>query len=136
MDDGADHGDGGLGSGPLGDYFVGVPADDQTLQESTPWVSPGMMFSDFMAGDELDADFGRSHFLEEITAIMQEDDADRRRCQSSGTQAPLDVDLNEPPTMPAADHFALGGTPPSAYTAASHSVAGPSRAPVQPRPSA
>ncbi|QHN81369.1 uncharacterized protein DS421_20g686280 [Arachis hypogaea] len=136
MGNGANHGDGGLGFGPLGDYFVGVPADDQTLQESTPWVSPGMMFSDFLAGDGLDADFGGSHFLDEITAIMQEDDAARRRGQSSGTQAPLDVDLNEPPTTPAADHFALGGTPTSAYIAASHSVAGPSGAPVQPRPPA
>ncbi|QHN83354.1 uncharacterized protein DS421_20g704050 [Arachis hypogaea] len=136
MGDGVDQGDGGLGLGPLGDYFVGVPADDQTLQESTPWVSPGTMFSDFMASDGLDADFGGSHFLDEITAIMQEDDAACRHGQSSGTQAPLDVDLNEPPTMPAVDHFALGGTPPSSYTAVSHSVAGPSGAPVQPRPPA
>ncbi|QHN96035.1 uncharacterized protein DS421_18g614920 [Arachis hypogaea] len=136
MGDGADHGDGGLGSGPLGDYFVGVPADDQTLQESTPCVSPGTMFSDFLKCDGLDADFGGSHFLDEITAIMQKDDAAGRRGQSSGTQAPLDVDLNEPPMTPAADHFALGGTPTSAYTTASHSVAGLSGAPVQPRPPA
>ncbi|QHO22718.1 uncharacterized protein DS421_12g357530 [Arachis hypogaea] len=38
MGDGADPGDAGLGSGPLRDYFVGVPSHDQTLQESTPWV--------------------------------------------------------------------------------------------------
>ncbi|RYQ82477.1 hypothetical protein Ahy_B10g101066 [Arachis hypogaea] len=37
MGDVADQGDGGLGSGPLGDYFVGVPVHDQTLQESTTW---------------------------------------------------------------------------------------------------
>ncbi|RYR16281.1 hypothetical protein Ahy_B04g073280 [Arachis hypogaea] len=123
-------------SGPLGDYFVGVPVYDQTLQKSTPWVSPGTMFSDFLAGDDLDADFGGSHFLDEITAIMQEDDAARRSGQTSGTQPPLDVDLNEPPTVPAPNHFVLGGTPPSAYTAGSHSVAGPSGAPVQPRPAA
>ncbi|QHO37133.1 uncharacterized protein DS421_4g108930 [Arachis hypogaea] len=49
MGDRADPGDGGLGSGPFRDYFIGVPADDQTLQESTPWVSPGSMFSDFLA---------------------------------------------------------------------------------------
>ncbi|RYR04832.1 hypothetical protein Ahy_B06g084615 [Arachis hypogaea] len=136
MGDGADTGDVGLGSGPLGDYFVGVPGHDQTLQESTPWVSPGSQWADFLASDTLDADFGASHFLDEITAIMQEDVAARRRGQSSGTQAPLDVDLNEPPTTSVVDHFALGGTPPSAYTAASHSVAGPSAAPVQPRPPA
>ncbi|RYR25208.1 hypothetical protein Ahy_B02g058864 [Arachis hypogaea] len=136
MGDGADQGDAGLGLGPLGDYFVGVPAHDQTLQESTPWVSPGTMFSDFLAGDGLDADFGGSYFLDEISAIMQEDDAARRRGQMSGTQAPLDVDLNEPPTMPAPDFFALGGTPPSAYTAGVDSDAGPSGAPVQPRPPA
>ncbi|RYQ96313.1 hypothetical protein Ahy_B08g092020 [Arachis hypogaea] len=117
-----------------GEWYGSV--HDQTLQESTPYVSPGTMFSDFLASDGLDADFGGSHFLDEITAIMQEDVAARRRGQSSGTQAPLDVDLNEPPTTSVGDHFALGGTPPSAYTAASHSVAGPSAAPIQPRPPA
>ncbi|QHN79204.1 uncharacterized protein DS421_19g668080 [Arachis hypogaea] len=107
---------------------------DQTLQESSPWVSPGSQWADFLASDTLDADFGGSHFLDEITTIMQEDVAARRHGQSSGTQAPLDVDLNEPPTTSVGDHFALGGTPPFAYTAASHSVARPSAAPVQPRP--
>ncbi|QHO23069.1 uncharacterized protein DS421_12g360470 [Arachis hypogaea] len=33
MGDGADLGDAGLGSGPLGDYFIGVPAHDQPQQE-------------------------------------------------------------------------------------------------------
>ncbi|RYQ92509.1 hypothetical protein Ahy_B09g098739 [Arachis hypogaea] len=136
MGDGADTGDAGLGSGPLGDYFVGVPAHDQTLQESTPWVSLGSQWADFLASDTLDADFGGSHFLDKITAIMQEDVSARRRGQTSGTQAPLDVDLNEPPTTSVADHFALGGTPPSSYTAASVSVAGPSAAPVHPTPPA
>ncbi|RYR24314.1 hypothetical protein Ahy_B02g057809 [Arachis hypogaea] len=136
MGDGTNQGDGGLCSGPLGNYFVGVPADDQTLQESTPWVSPGSMFSDFLAADGLDAAYSGSHFLDELTAIMQEDDAARRCGQSSGTPAPLAVDLNESPSMPVADPFALGGTPPSAYTAASHSSAGPSGASVQPRPPA
>ncbi|RYR74677.1 hypothetical protein Ahy_A02g009402 [Arachis hypogaea] len=102
MGDGTDQGDGGLGSGPLSYYFVGVAANDQTLQESTPW----------------------------------EDDAARRRGQSSGTPVPLAVDLNEPPTMPAAVPFALGGTPPSAYTTASHLGAWPSGASVQLRPPA
>ncbi|QHO02326.1 uncharacterized protein DS421_13g422830 [Arachis hypogaea] len=136
MGDGADTGDAGLGSGPLGDYFVGVPAHDQTLQESTPWVSPGSQWADFLTSDTLDADFGGSHFLDEITAIMQEDVPAQRRGQTSGTQAPLDVDLNEPPTTSVADHFALEGTPPSAYTAASVSVAGPSAVPVHPTPPA
>ncbi|RYQ92749.1 hypothetical protein Ahy_B09g098967 [Arachis hypogaea] len=125
--DGSAQGDGGLGLGPLGDYFVGVPADDHTLHESQPWVSLGMLFSDLLASDGLDVDFGGSHFLNEISAIMQEDDAARRRGQLTGTQAPLDVDLNEPPSVPVHDYFALGGTPPSA----SHSFAGPSRAPVR-----
>ncbi|QHO13182.1 uncharacterized protein DS421_15g513280 [Arachis hypogaea] len=136
MGDGADTSDAGLGSGPLGDYFVGVPTHDQTLQESTPWVSSGSQWADFLASDTLDADFGGSHFLDEITAIMQEDVSARRRGHTSGTQAPLDVDLNEPPTTSVADHFALGGTPPSAYTTASVSVAGPSAAPVHPTPPA
>ncbi|RYR69484.1 hypothetical protein Ahy_A03g016040 [Arachis hypogaea] len=49
------HDEAGLGEGPLQDYFVGVPGDDQTLQKSTPW------------------------FLDEISAIMQEDEAARGR---------------------------------------------------------
>ncbi|QHO40961.1 uncharacterized protein DS421_5g141610 [Arachis hypogaea] len=61
---------------------------------------------------------------------MQEDVPARRRGQTSGTQAPLDVDLNEPPTASVGDHFDLGGTPPSSYAAASESVAGPSAAPA------
>ncbi|QHO11193.1 uncharacterized protein DS421_15g496030 [Arachis hypogaea] len=88
------------------------------------------MFSDFLAGDGLDAEFGGTHFLDKINAIMQEDDAARRRLQMTGTQPPLDVNLNEPPSVPPPDYFALGGTPPSAYAAGSHSVAGPSRATV------
>nr|XP_025628892.1 uncharacterized protein LOC112722136 [Arachis hypogaea] len=129
--DGSAQGDGGLGSGPLGDYFVGVPADDYALHESQPWVSPETLFSDLLASDGLDAEFGGSHFIDETSAIMQEDDAARRRDQMTGTQAPLDVHLNEPPSVPAHEYFALGGTPPSAYTAGSHSVAGPSRTPIR-----
>ncbi|XP_020959583.1 uncharacterized protein LOC110263148 [Arachis ipaensis] len=136
MGDGADPGDAGLGSGPLGDYFVGVPAHDQPQQEGTPWVIPGSQWSDFLASDTLDTDFGSQQFLEEITAIMQEDVPARRRGQTSGTQAPLDVDLNEPPTASVGDHFGLGGTPPSAYTAASESVARPSAAPIHVMPPA
>ncbi|QHO12799.1 uncharacterized protein DS421_15g509970 [Arachis hypogaea] len=74
---------------------------------------------------------------------MQEDEAARRRGQTSGTQAALDVDLNEPPSVGPIQPFALGGTPASAHLAPSHSVAGPSssrplhvqsRAPAQPPP--
>ncbi|QHO20441.1 uncharacterized protein DS421_11g337980 [Arachis hypogaea] len=129
--DGSAQGDSGLGSGPLGDYFVGVPGDDHALHESQTWVSQGILFSDLLASDGLDAEFGGSHFLDEISAIMQEDDAARRRGQITGTQAPLDVDLNEPPSVLAHDYFALGGTPPSAYTGGAYSVAGPSRALVR-----
>ncbi|RYR65420.1 hypothetical protein Ahy_A03g011352 [Arachis hypogaea] len=108
------------------------PGDDHTLQESQPWGSPGTLYADLLASDGLDADFGGSHFLDEISAIMMEDDAARWQGQMTGTQAALDVDLNEPPFVPAPEYFALAGTPPSAYAARSHSVAGPSRAPVQP----
>ncbi|RYR39432.1 hypothetical protein Ahy_A09g044972 [Arachis hypogaea] len=112
--------DAGIGEGPFGDYFVGVPGHDQTLQESTPWVSPGTMFSDFLASDTLDADYGGEHFLDEITAIMQEDEAGHRGGQTTRSQAHLDVDLNEPPSVPQTEHFALGGTPPSAVTCPSY----------------
>ncbi|QHO12800.1 uncharacterized protein DS421_15g509980 [Arachis hypogaea] len=36
MGDPSSHADTRLGGGPLGDYFVGVPTDDQTPQENTP----------------------------------------------------------------------------------------------------
>nr|XP_025678317.1 protein MAIN-LIKE 2-like [Arachis hypogaea] len=126
MGDPSTHTDTGLGGGALGDYFVGVPGDDQTLQDSTPWVSPGSMFPDFLAADGIMAEFGGPHFLEDIRTIMQEDDAARGRAQTTGTQAPLDVDLNEPATVPPVQTFALGGTPASAHTLGSHLVAGPS----------
>ncbi|QHO33825.1 uncharacterized protein DS421_9g261670 [Arachis hypogaea] len=103
MGDPSGHVDAGLGEGLLGDYFVGVSGDDHTLHESTPWVSPGTMYSYFLASDGLDADYSGDHFLDEITAIMQEDEAARRT-----------------------EHFALGGTPPSAACAGSQSVVGPS----------
>ncbi|RYR70093.1 hypothetical protein Ahy_A03g016609 [Arachis hypogaea] len=126
MGDPTSHTEAGLGGGPLGDYFVGVPGDDQTLQESTPWVSLGSMFPDFLAGDGIVAEFGGPHFLEDIRTIMQEDEAARGRVHTTATQAPLDVDLNEPATVPPAHTFAMGGTPASAHTLGSHSVAGPS----------
>ncbi|QHN83311.1 uncharacterized protein DS421_20g703690 [Arachis hypogaea] len=113
MGDGADTGDAGLGSGPLGHYFVGVPADDQPEQ-----------------GVHL----GSPRFLEEITAIMQGDVTPRSGGQTSGTQAPLDVDLNEPPSSSGGQQFCLGGTPPSAFTAASQSVAGVAAAPLHVAP--
>ncbi|QHO21149.1 uncharacterized protein DS421_11g344180 [Arachis hypogaea] len=124
MGDGAEPSDAGLGSGPFGHYFVGVPTDNQPQQDGTPWVIPGSQWQDFLGADTLDADFGSPRFLAEISAIMQEDEPGRRRPQTPGTQAPLDVDLNEPATTPVGDQFALGGTPHSAYTAASQSVAG------------
>ncbi|RYR01576.1 hypothetical protein Ahy_B06g080461 [Arachis hypogaea] len=130
MGDGAEPSDAGLGSGPFGHYFVGVPTDDQPQQDGTPWVIPGSQWQDFLGADTLDPDFGSPWFLAEISAIMQEDEPGRRRPQTPATQAPLDVDLNEPATTPVGDQFALGGTPHSAYTAASQSVAGPSVAPL------
>ncbi|QHN78171.1 uncharacterized protein DS421_19g659090 [Arachis hypogaea] len=136
MGDGADTGDAGLGSGPLGHYFVGVPADDQPEQGGTPWVIPGSQWSDFIGSDTLVGDFGSPRFLEEITAIMQGDMTPRSDGQTSSTQAPLDVDLNEPPSSSAGHQFCLGGTPPSAFTAASESVAGPSAAPLHVAPPA
>ncbi|QHN86665.1 uncharacterized protein DS421_16g548170 [Arachis hypogaea] len=84
--------------------------------------------------DTLVGDFGSPRFLEEITAIMQGDVTPRSGGQTSGTQAPLDVDLNEPPSSSAGHQFCLGGTPPSAFTAASESVAGPSTAPLHVAP--
>ncbi|RYR68311.1 hypothetical protein Ahy_A03g014807 [Arachis hypogaea] len=137
------HGEAGLGEGPLGDYFVGVPSDDHTLQESTPWMSPSSTFSDFLAGVGYGGDFGGSPFLDEISAIMHDDEAARGQSQTTGTHAPLHVDLNEPPSVPPPEYFALGGTPASAHTVGSHSVVGPSssrpvhvqpRTPVQPAP--
>ncbi|QHO47131.1 uncharacterized protein DS421_6g193690 [Arachis hypogaea] len=137
------HGEAELREGPLEDYFVEVPSDDHTLQESTPWVSPGSTFSDFLTGVGYDGDFGGSPFLDEINAIIHDDEAARGRSQTMGTQAPLHVDLNEPPSVPPPEYFALGGTPVLAHTAGSHSVVGPSlsrpvhvqpRTPAQPAP--
>ncbi|RYQ85911.1 hypothetical protein Ahy_B10g105550 [Arachis hypogaea] len=97
-DDGGDHGGGdgrgdaggmpgageNTGEGPsggaggaFGDYFVGVPNDDHPVHESQTWVSPGRLLSDKLTSDGLDAEFGSSHFLEEISVIMQEDEAAR-----------------------------------------------------------
>ncbi|RYR63482.1 hypothetical protein Ahy_A04g021295 [Arachis hypogaea] len=113
-----------------GGAAVGVDSPHQggmmTLQESTPWVSPGSMFPDFLASEGIVAEFGGPHFLEDIRTIMQEDEAARGRVHTTATQAPLDVDLNEPAMVPHAHTFALGGTPASAHTMGSHSVAGPS----------
>ncbi|XP_057733802.1 protein MAIN-LIKE 1-like [Arachis stenosperma] len=126
MGDPTSHTDAGLGGGGLGDYFVGVPGDDHTLQDSTPWVSPGSMFGDLLASDGIVHEFGGPHFLEDIRTIMQEDEAAAGRVHTTGTQAPLDVDLNEPATVAPAHPFAMGGTPASAQSIGSHSVAGPS----------
>ncbi|RYR75425.1 hypothetical protein Ahy_A02g010080 [Arachis hypogaea] len=136
MGAGPDTGDAVLGSGPLGDYFVGVPADDQPEQGGTPWRISGSQWSDFIGSDTLVGDFGSPRFLDEISAIMQGDATPRSGGQTSGTQAPLDVDLNEPPSSSAGHQFCLGGTPPSAFTAASESVAGISAAPLHVAPPA
>ncbi|RYQ91805.1 hypothetical protein Ahy_B09g097836 [Arachis hypogaea] len=136
LGDGADTGDAGLGSGPLGQYFVGVPADDQPEQGGTPWRIPGSQWVDFIGSDTLVGDFGSPRFLEEITAIMQGDVTPRSGGQTSGTQAPLDVDLNEPPSSAVGHQFCLGGTPPSAFTATPESVAGASAAPLRVAPPA
>ncbi|QHN75967.1 uncharacterized protein DS421_19g639880 [Arachis hypogaea] len=132
------HGEAGLGEGPLGDYFVGVPPADHTLQQSTPWVSPGSTFSDFLAGVGFDGDFGGSPFLDEISAIMHDDEAARGRSQTTGTQAPLHVNLNEPPSVPLPEYFALGGTPASADTVVRPSSSRPVHVqpgtPAQPAP--
>ncbi|QHO24828.1 uncharacterized protein DS421_12g375670 [Arachis hypogaea] len=136
MGDGADTGDAGLGSGPLGHYFIGVPADDQPEQGGTPWVIPGSQWSDFIGSETLVGDFGSPRFLEEITAIMQGDVTPRSGGQTSGTQAPLDVDLNEPPSSSGGQQFCLRGTPPSTFTAASQSVVGVAAAPLHVAPPA
>ncbi|XP_025673480.1 protein MAIN-LIKE 1-like [Arachis hypogaea] len=88
MGDGAEPSDAGLGSGPFGHYFVGVPTDDQPQQDGTPWVIPGSQWQDFLGADTLDADFGSPRFLEEITAIMQEDEPGRRRPQTRARRHP------------------------------------------------
>ncbi|RYR27784.1 hypothetical protein Ahy_B01g051842 [Arachis hypogaea] len=134
LGDGADTGDAGPGSGPLGDYFVGVPADDQAEQGGTPWRISGSQWADFVGSDSFVGDFGSPRFLDEITAIMQGDVTPRRAGQTSGIQAPLDVDLNEPPSSSAGQQFRLGGTPTSAFTAASESIAGSSAAPLRVAP--
>ncbi|QHN87227.1 uncharacterized protein DS421_16g553210 [Arachis hypogaea] len=104
LGDGADTGDAGPGPGPLGDYFVGVPADDQAEQGGTPWRISGSQWADFVGSDSFVGDFGSPRFLDEITAIMQ------------------------------AEQFRLGGTPTSAFTAASESIAGSSAAPLRVAP--
>ncbi|RYR08832.1 hypothetical protein Ahy_B05g076663 isoform D [Arachis hypogaea] len=91
---------------------------------------------DFLASDSIVAEFGGPHFLEDIQTIMQEDEAGGGRAQTTGSQAPLDVDLNQPATVPPVQTFAMGGTPTSAHPLGSHSVAGPSSSRpihVQPR---
>ncbi|XP_072083981.1 protein MAIN-LIKE 1-like [Arachis hypogaea] len=136
LGDGADTGDAGPGpgAGPLGDYFVGVPADDQAEQGGTPWRISGSQWADFVGSDSFVGDFGSPRFLDEITAIMQGEVTPRRAGQTSGIQAPLDVDLNEPPSSSAGQQFRLGGTPTSAFTAASDSIAASSAAPLRVAP--
>ncbi|QHN91982.1 uncharacterized protein DS421_17g579690 [Arachis hypogaea] len=76
------HAEAGLGEGTLGDYFVGVPPDDHTRQESRPWVSPGSTFSDLLAGVGFDGDLG-SPFFDDISAIMHDDEAVPGRSQTT-----------------------------------------------------
>ncbi|QHO49030.1 uncharacterized protein DS421_1g10430 [Arachis hypogaea] len=118
--DPAAHAEAGLGEVSLGDYFVGVLPYDHTPQESRPWVSPGSTFSDLLAGVGFDGDLG-SPFFDEISAMMHDDEAVPGQSLTTRTQAALDVDLNEPPSVPPPQYFALGGTPASAHTAGSHS---------------
>ncbi|QHO00901.1 uncharacterized protein DS421_13g410310 [Arachis hypogaea] len=110
MGDGADTGDAGLGSALLD--ITSLVCQPMTNLNRGP------------------------RFLEEITAIMQGDVTPRSGGQTSGTQAPLDVDLNEPPSSSGGHQFGLGGTPPSAFTAASQSVAGLAAAPLHVAPPA
>ncbi|QHN87225.1 uncharacterized protein DS421_16g553190 [Arachis hypogaea] len=141
---GADHGDddddqpGHVGEcthdGGTSTHDGGHGADDQAEQGGTPWRISGSQWADFVGSDSFVGDFGSPRFLDEITAIMQAEVTPRRAGQTSGIQAPLDVDLNEPPSSSAGQQFRLGGTPTSAFTAASESIAGSSAAPLRVAP--
>ncbi|RYR27350.1 hypothetical protein Ahy_B01g051398 [Arachis hypogaea] len=125
------HVGGGVGGGPdvggsvpgreFGDYFVWVPTCDDSLAEHQTYISLGQMLSELMGSEGLDVEFGGSHFLDEINIIMQEYELARRR-----SRARVDVDINEPPSGPVDDTFALGRTPPSTFDAPSTSQPGPS----------
>ncbi|RYR20215.1 hypothetical protein Ahy_B03g065313 isoform A [Arachis hypogaea] len=130
---GEDAGEGPSGGarGAFSDYFVGVPSDDQTLHESQTWVSPSRLLSDMLTSDGLDVEFRSSHFLEEISVIMQEDEAARQRQSAIGPQSHLVVDLNALPSGMPHKPFALGGTPPSAHLVGPQVVTGPSGPPPQ-----
>ncbi|RYR72599.1 hypothetical protein Ahy_A02g006829 [Arachis hypogaea] len=108
-----------------------VLVDDQDVHESQTYISSSQLLSDLLTNEGLDAEFGGSHFLEEISVIMQEDKAARQRSHATGPQILPDVDLNEPLSGTLHEHFALGGTPPSAYKVFPQTVAGPSRPPPQ-----
>ncbi|RYQ98574.1 hypothetical protein Ahy_B07g086323 [Arachis hypogaea] len=58
----------------FGDYFARVPTCDDSLQEHQTYISPGQMWSDLLGSEGLEAEFGASHFLDEISMIMQEDE--------------------------------------------------------------
>ncbi|RYR13789.1 hypothetical protein Ahy_B04g070594 isoform D [Arachis hypogaea] len=92
------------------------------------------LISSFSGGVSMGRDFGSPRFLDGITTIMQGEVTPRRAGQTSGIQAPLDVDLNEPPSSSAGQQFRLGGTPTSAFTAASESIATSSAAPLRVAP--
>ncbi|RYR07792.1 hypothetical protein Ahy_B05g075245 [Arachis hypogaea] len=64
------HAEAGLGEGPLGDYFVGVPPDDHTHQESRPWVSPGSTFSDLLAGVGFDGILDPPSLMTSVPSCM------------------------------------------------------------------
>ncbi|XP_015935710.1 uncharacterized protein LOC107461678 [Arachis duranensis] len=84
----------------FGDYFIGIPTCDKSLAEHQTYISLGQMLSELMGSEGLDAKFGGSHFFDEISMIMQEDELARRRSPIVGSQARVDVDLNEPPSGP------------------------------------
>ncbi|RYQ83288.1 hypothetical protein Ahy_B10g101942 [Arachis hypogaea] len=99
---------------------------DVAMHESQKCISLGQMLLNLLGSEGLDTDFGESRFLDEISMIMQEDDLARRRSQVDGSQAHLDVNLNEPLTGLVDDTFALGGTPPSSFATPTLAHPGPS----------
>ncbi|XP_020979250.1 aspartate, glycine, lysine and serine-rich protein-like [Arachis ipaensis] len=117
---------GGDGGGGDGDYFV---SSDMAMHENQTYISPGDLLSNLLSNEGLDAEFRGSRILDDISMLMQENDLERRRSQVARPQKPLDVDLNDPPSGPLDDTFALGGTPSSAFAADPSAHPGPSMSP-------
>ncbi|QHO45563.1 uncharacterized protein DS421_6g180020 [Arachis hypogaea] len=93
--------------------FVRVSSSDEAVHEIQTYISLSEILSDLLGNEGLDAEFGGSRFLDEISVTMQEDDLARCRYPVAGPETHLDVDLNEPPSEHLDDTFAMGGTPPS-----------------------